>query len=148
MAGFPGLVPPQIISTPDHIAPDRGRRANNILSASSIPGEEPKEDEEDRSSSMSFENSYEQERAYERQQDTLYNQFFRFFVQKIAELSLEDYRWRTDLFRSNQAERMLEESLARMRGENATYVRPMDAPGQQLGPLGRWRGTPSSGCFG
>ena len=51
-------------------------------------------------------------------------------------MSLEDYQWRTNIFKSTQADRMLEESLARMRGANATYVRPMDAT--SLGPLGRW----------
>lgn len=58
------------------------------------------------------------------------------FLQWLAELSLEDYQWRSGIFKANAADRMLEESLARMRGENATYVRPMDAT--LLGPLGRW----------
>jgi len=70
------------------------------------------------------------------QQDTAYNKFFRHFVQWLAELSLEDYQWRTNIFKSNEADRMLQQSLARMTGENATYVRPMDAAEQ--GPLGRW----------
>jgi hypothetical protein len=56
----------------------------------------------------------------------------------LAELSLKDYKWRSDLYKSDQAERMLEQSLARMRGNDANYVRPMDASESTLGPLGRW----------
>lgn len=54
----------------------------------------------------------------------------------LAQLSLEDYEWRSEIFKANAADRMLEESLARMRGENASYVRPMDA--KFPGPLGLW----------
>lgn len=61
---------------------------------------------------------------------------FRHIVQWLAELSLADYRWRSGLFKTNQAERMVEESLARLRGESAAYVRPMDAP--SAGLLGCW----------
>jgi hypothetical protein len=62
---------------------------------------------------------------------------FRNVVQWLAELSLMDYQWRTGLFKSTEADRMVEQSLARMRGEeHATYIRPMDAP--DPGPLGRW----------
>jgi hypothetical protein len=61
---------------------------------------------------------------------------FRNVVQWFAELSLMDYQWRTGLFKSTEADRMVEQSLARMRGEeHATYIRPMDAP--EPGPLGR-----------
>ena len=81
-------------------------------------------------------NNSQQQQQFGEIPDTAYNRFFRDFVQWLAELSLADYQWRSNLFRSNQADRMLEESLARMRGENATYVRPMDAP--VAGPLGRW----------
>lgn len=59
------------------------------------------------------------------------------FFKWLATLSLEDYQWRVNVFKNNQADRMVEESLARMRGENATYFRPMDADGANLGPLGR-----------
>jgi hypothetical protein len=61
---------------------------------------------------------------------------FRIVVQWFAELSLMDYQWRTDIFKSTAADRMVEESLARIRGEeHAAYVRPMDAP--DPGPLGK-----------
>ena len=56
----------------------------------------------------------------------------------LAQLSLEDYKWRSDIFKAKEAERMLEQSLARMRGEDPMYVRPMDASESSLGPLGRW----------
>ena len=55
----------------------------------------------------------------------------------LAELSLQDYKWRSDVFKTNEADRMLEDSLARMRGaEGPNYVRPMDA--NRIGPLGQW----------
>jgi hypothetical protein len=61
---------------------------------------------------------------------------FRNIVQWFAELSLMDYQWRTELFKSTEADRMVEESLARIRGEeHASYIRPMDAP--EPGPLGK-----------
>jgi hypothetical protein len=60
------------------------------------------------------------------------------FVRWMAELSLLDYKWRSDLFKSNEAERMLQNSLARLRGDNPNYVRPMDASGAKIGPLGQW----------
>lgn len=66
------------------------------------------------------------------------NSLFHVFVQWLAKLSLEDYQWRMNVYKTHQAERMLEESLARMLGENATYVRPMDAGPTIIGPLGRW----------
>mmetsp|Transcript_4777 Transcript_4777/g.5519 ORF Transcript_4777/g.5519 Transcript_4777/m.5519 type:complete len:426 (+) Transcript_4777:117-1394(+) len=53
----------------------------------------------------------------------------------LAELSLKDYKWRSSLFKEMSAEQLLESSLARMRGESPSYVRPMDA--SELGPLGR-----------
>lgn len=51
-------------------------------------------------------------------------------------MSLQDYYWRSDLFKKTEADRRVEESLARMMGEDAAYVRPMDA-GDKMGPLGR-----------
>jgi hypothetical protein len=54
---------------------------------------------------------------------------------RLAELSLEDYEWRQSLFKTNEADRKVEESLARMMGEEATYVRPMDASVEKIGPL-------------
>lgn len=54
---------------------------------------------------------------------------------RLAKLSLEDYQWRQELFRSNEAARRVEESLARMMGDEASYVRPMDASSEKIGPL-------------
>jgi hypothetical protein len=86
--------------------------------------------------------------------------FLRSTLRRLAELSLEDYEWRSSVFKSNEADRMVELSIARMRGQDPLYVRPMDAPGKDggggddgnddddtgdgngneksLGPLGRW----------
>lgn len=57
-------------------------------------------------------------------------------LKRLANLSLQDYYWRSDVFKKNEADRRVEESLARMMGEDAAYVRPMDA-GDKIGPLGR-----------
>ena len=58
------------------------------------------------------------------------------FIRHLAELSLEDYKWRSGVFKAMTADRLLESSLARMRGESSPgYYRPMDAPA--VGPLGR-----------
>jgi len=64
-------------------------------------------------------------------------------LRKLAQLSLQDYEWRSGVFKSNEADRLVEESIARMRGEDPAYVRPMDAPsesddGMPAGPLGKW----------
>jgi len=58
-------------------------------------------------------------------------------LRKLASLSLEDYKWRSSVFKKNEADRRVEESLARMMGEAPAYVRPMDAGDQKLGPLGK-----------
>lgn len=58
-------------------------------------------------------------------------------LRRLADLSLRDYQWRSSLFKSNEADRQVEESLARMMGEEAAYLRPMDASDQKRGPLGR-----------
>ncbi|KAL3936887.1 MAG: hypothetical protein SGBAC_007886 [Bacillariaceae sp.] len=55
---------------------------------------------------------------------------------RLAKLSLEDYQWRQALFKENEADRKVEESLARMMGDEASYVRPMDASYEKIGPLG------------
>ncbi|CAJ1896403.1 unnamed protein product [Cylindrotheca closterium] len=55
---------------------------------------------------------------------------------RLAKLSLEDYQWRQALFKSSEAERKVEESLARMMGDEPSYVRPMDASSEKIGPLG------------
>ena len=57
-------------------------------------------------------------------------------MRRLANLSLQDYYWRSDLFKKTEADRRVEESLARMMGEDAAYVRPMDA-GDKMGPLGK-----------
>lgn len=54
----------------------------------------------------------------------------------LAELSLEDYRWRSSIFKETQAERMVETSMARITNTTVPYVRPMDAP--RHGILGDW----------
>ena len=58
-------------------------------------------------------------------------------LKRLADLSLRDYQWRSSMFKSNEADRQVEESLARMMGEEAAYVRPMDAAEEKRGPLGR-----------
>jgi hypothetical protein len=56
-------------------------------------------------------------------------------TRNLVQLSLEDYKWRSNIFQTMMADRLLESSLARMRGESSPgYYRPMDAPLQ--GPLG------------
>ena len=57
------------------------------------------------------------------------------FIRNLASLSLEDYKWRSALFKEQEADRKMEESLARMRGEEPAYVRPMDATEDKIGPL-------------
>lgn len=54
---------------------------------------------------------------------------------RLAELSLKDYDWRSSIFKSTEADRRVEESLARMMGDEPTYVRPMDASEEKIGPL-------------
>lgn len=56
---------------------------------------------------------------------------------RLAELSLKDYDWRSSVFKSKEADRKIEESLARMMGDEPTYVRPMDASEETIGPLVR-----------
>jgi len=61
----------------------------------------------------------------------------RSLFRRLANLSLQDYNWRSDYFKKTEADRRVEESLARMMGEDAAYVRPMDATDDKIGPLGR-----------
>lgn len=56
-------------------------------------------------------------------------------LKRLANLSLQDYYWRSDFFKKTEADRQLEQSLARMMGEEAAYVRPMDAGEEKIGPL-------------
>lgn len=55
----------------------------------------------------------------------------------LTELALQDYKWRSSVFKNNEADRLMEQSLARMQGKDASYVRPMDAADEKIGPLGR-----------
>lgn len=57
---------------------------------------------------------------------------------RLAQLSLQDYEWRNGFFKNREADRRVEESLARMMGDEASYVRPMDASEKTIGPLGLW----------
>lgn len=63
-----------------------------------------------------------------------FGEMLRDITRNLAALSLKDYKWRSNLFKEMNAERLLESSLARMRGDSPSYVRPMDA--DELGPLG------------
>lgn len=63
-----------------------------------------------------------------------FGEILRDISRNLAALSLKDYKWRSNLFKEMNAERLLESSLARMRGDSPSYVRPMDA--DELGPLG------------
>ncbi|KAL7552372.1 hypothetical protein ACHAWF_015607 [Thalassiosira exigua] len=61
---------------------------------------------------------------------------FKQALRDIASLSLVDYKWRSALFKKNEADRMEEEWMARMMGEDPSYARPMDAGEETRGPLG------------
>jgi hypothetical protein len=54
---------------------------------------------------------------------------------RLAELSLKDYDWRSSVFKTKEADRKVEESLARIMGDEPIYVRPMDASEEKIGPL-------------
>lgn len=97
---------------------------NNVIDAVIETREEEKETEE-------VKGELAPPQKNQRKRDT-----FRSFIRKLASLSLEDYKWRSNVFKSNEADRKIEESLARMMGEEPTYVRPMDASEDKLGPLG------------
>jgi hypothetical protein len=56
-------------------------------------------------------------------------------LRSLAALSLKDYEWRSEIFKERSANRAMEESLARMRGESASYLRPMYADEDKMGPL-------------
>ena len=60
---------------------------------------------------------------------------FKEALRSLASLSLIDYKWRSDLFKKNEAERLEEEWMARMMGEDPAYARPMDADDKRRGPL-------------
>ena len=58
-------------------------------------------------------------------------------LRRLAQLSLEDYDWRMSLFKEKEADRKVEEYMAGMMGDDAAYVRPMDASEKKIGPLVR-----------
>jgi len=62
---------------------------------------------------------------------------FKSALRDLASLSLVDYKWRSALFKKNEADRMEEEWMARMMGEDPAYARPMDADDTKRGPLGK-----------
>lgn len=61
----------------------------------------------------------------------------RAIIRRLANLSLQDYKWRSDYFKKSEADRRVEESLARMIGDDPSYFRPMDASDSKIGPLGK-----------
>ena len=61
----------------------------------------------------------------------------RAIIRRLANLSLQDYKWRSDYFKKSEADRRVEESLARMIGDDPSYFRPMDASDSTIGPLVR-----------
>ena len=62
---------------------------------------------------------------------------FKQALRNLASLSLVDYKWRSALFKKNEADRMEEEWMARMMGKDPAYARPMDANDEVRGPLVR-----------
>jgi hypothetical protein len=61
-----------------------------------------------------------------------------FFV-NLVRLSLQDYEWRNGTFRETEADRLMDDALARLQGQtDRPYLRPMDASEEKMGPLGRW----------
>uniref|UniRef100_A0A7S2S566 Uncharacterized protein n=1 Tax=Eucampia antarctica TaxID=49252 RepID=A0A7S2S566_9STRA len=61
----------------------------------------------------------------------------RAILRRLANLSLQDYDWRLEYFKKSEADRRVEESLARMIGDDPSYFRPMDASDSKIGPLGK-----------
>jgi len=57
-------------------------------------------------------------------------------LKRLANLSLMDYDWRSNALREKEADRQYEESIARLTGSEAPYIRPMDAHEDKRGPLG------------
>ena len=55
---------------------------------------------------------------------------FKKALKDLSALSLLDYKWRSALFKKNEAERKEEEWMAAMMGEDPAYARPMDASGK------------------
>lgn len=65
----------------------------------------------------------------------LFMDWWKKILQSLAALSLEDYKIRSSIIKERAAGRQLEESIARIRGENPGYVRPMYADETTIGPL-------------
>ena len=89
-------------------------------------------DEEAENSVSAFRNSTSSALVTKETQEDLRKTLLR-----LAEWSLEDYKWRSSVFKEAEADRMVEETLARVQGTKPTYVRPMDAGEEQIGPLGQ-----------
>jgi len=83
-------------------------------------------------------NSREQQHRQKRQDGDLLRLEKNSSLLRLAKLSLQDYEWRNGFFKNREADRRVEESLARMMGDEASYVRPMDANEKYIGPLGLW----------
>jgi hypothetical protein len=60
---------------------------------------------------------------------------FRKALRDLASLSLIDYKWRSALFKKAEADRLEEEYISKIMGEEASYARPMDADDKRRGPL-------------
>jgi len=65
----------------------------------------------------------------------LFMDWWKKILQSLAALSLEDYKIQSSIIKERAAGRQLEESIARIRGENPGYVRPMYADETTIGPL-------------
>jgi len=83
-----------------------------------------------------MQNDPSQDPQQQQQQRLQKSDLIRLILRKAASLSLKDYEWRSSFFRTTEAERRVQESLARLMGdEYATYIRPGDAPETKIGPL-------------
>ena len=61
---------------------------------------------------------------------------FKRTLRDLASLSLIDYKWRSAVFKKAEADRLEEEYVSKMMGEDyASYARPMDADDERRGPL-------------
>mmetsp|Transcript_27817 Transcript_27817/g.58027 ORF Transcript_27817/g.58027 Transcript_27817/m.58027 type:complete len:488 (+) Transcript_27817:52-1515(+) len=108
-------------------------RSHTRLSASISKEEEEYIDAivEEKTAGLAVEDDGENTSAKERKRDV-----FKKTLRNLASLSLVDYKWRSALFKKQEADRMEEEWMAAMMGEDPAYARPMDAGDQTRGPLG------------
>lgn len=86
---------------------------------------------EEKTAGLALNDDEENTSAKKRKRDV-----FKQALRDLASLSLIDYKWRSALFKKNEADRMEEEWMARMMGEDPSYARPMDADDDRRGPLG------------